>query len=183
MKKEKKQKNIVEEVVLDKKIKDVKINEKQHFLLFVSMLILFILLLVVSVWYVLINLTDWYYWFICLIILGLSFWLSLRTYIEIKHFHRCELYNNAISITSIWFNIKVALKDIYEINVKETLLDRIFKLNTKSLEVKILGQRRKKFTIHFVEENTVNLKQEIIMLIDKSLSNNENNSNDKFEEN
>ena len=182
MKKEKKQKNIVEEVVLGKKIRDVKINEKQHFLLFVSMLILFNLLLVVSVWFVLINLTDWYYWVVCFMTLGLCFWLSLKTYREIKDFHKCELYDNAIVLTSIWFNIKVALKDIYEMNVKETLLDRIFKLNTKSLEIKILGQRRKKFTIHFIEENAVNLKQEIIIFIDKNSSNNVNNSNDKLEE-
>jgi hypothetical protein len=40
-------------------------------------------------------------------------------------------------------------------------------LETKSLEVKILNRRRKKFTIHFIEENAVKLKQEITMMIDK----------------
>ena len=172
MKKEKKQKTEVKEVVLGKKIRDVKINEKQHFLLFVSMLILFNILLVVSVWFVLMNLTDWYYWVVCFSILGLSFWLSLKAYGEIKHFHKCELYDNAIVINSIWFNIKVEFKDIYEMNVKESVPDKIFKLNTKSLEVKILGHRRKKFTIHFIEENAVKLKQEITILIDKNSSNN-----------
>ena len=52
MKKNKKQ--IVEEkpLVLGEKIRDVKINEKQHFLLFVSMLILFNILLTASIWFV-----------------------------------------------------------------------------------------------------------------------------------
>ena len=40
------------------------------------------------------------------------------------------------------------------------------------MEIKILNRRRKKFTIHFIEENAVKLKQEITMLIDK-------NSNDQ----
>jgi hypothetical protein len=43
----------------------------------------------------------------------------------------------------------------------------MFKLNTKSLELHMMGIRRKKFTIHFIEENAVKLKQEITMLIDK----------------
>ena len=51
--------------------------------------------------------------------------------------------------------------------VKETFWDRIFKLNTKSLEVKIMGQKRKRFIVHFVEEDAVKLKQEITMLIDR----------------
>ena len=81
------------------------------------------------------------------------------------------ILNNAIVINSIWFNIKVDLKTIYEMNVKESFLDKIFKLNTKSLEVKMFSQRRKKFTIHFIEENVVKLKQEITNLIVGNSSN------------
>lgn len=167
----KKKKEEIAELVLGEKIKDVKINERQHFLLFVSMLVLFNVLLVLSTWFVLMNLKNWYNWLICFVILGLSFWLSLKTYREIKHFHKCELYDNAIVINSIWFNIKVDLKTIYEMNVKESILDKMFKLNTKSLEVKMLGQRRKKFTIHFIEENAVKLKQKITSLIVKNSPN------------
>ena len=43
----------------------------------------------------------------------------------------------------------------------------MFKLNTRSLELRMIGIRRKKFTLHFIEENAVKLKQEITMLIDK----------------
>jgi len=164
--KKKKQKIEVEEFVLGKKIRDVKINERQHFLLFVSMLILFNLILLASVWFVLIYLNRWYNWVICIAILAVIFSFSFKTYLDIKTFHKCELYDNALVIKSIWFNLKVDLKDIYEMNVKESKLDKLFKINTKSLEVKILGHRRKKFTIHFIEENAVKLKQEITMMID-----------------
>ena len=171
MKKEKKQKKShYKEVVLGNKIRDVKINERQHFLLFIATLIFFNLLLIISVWFVLSYLNNWYNWIICFAIIGLCFWLSLKTYRDIKSFHKCELYDNAISINSIWFNFKVAFKDICEINVKESVLDKILKLKTKSLEVKIMDNKRTKFTIHFVEENALKLKHEITMLIDKNTS-------------
>ena len=167
MKKEKKQKQQVEELVLGKKIRDVKINERQHFLLYVSMLVLFNILMISSAWFVLIRLNSWYYWVVCVTIVGICLGLSFKSYIEIKNFHKCEIYDNAIAVNSIWFNMNIELKDIYEMRVKESVLDKMFKLNTKSLEMKILCHRRKKFTIHFIEENAVKLKQEITILIDR----------------
>ena len=65
---------------------------------------------------------------------------------------------------------------------QESSLDKTFKLNTKSLEIKLLRHKRKKFTIHFIEENVVKLKQEIIMLIDRNTTQfetNEENLNEK----
>ena len=167
MKKENKQKIDVEDFQLGKKIRDIKTNEKQHFLLFVSVLLFFNLLLLVSVWFVLIYLNRWYNWVVCIGVLATMFSLSFKAYRDVKSFHKCELYDNAIVVKSIWFEIKVELKDIFEMNVKESRLDKLFKLNTKSLEVKILGRRRKKFTLHFIEENAVKLKQEITMMIDR----------------
>ena len=166
MKKEKKQKIKESEIVLGKKIRDVKINERQHFLLFVSMLLLFNGLLLTSVWFVLINLNKWYNWVICILILALCFWWSFKTYRDQKRFHKCEIFDNALVINSIWFNLVVGFNEIYEMNVKVSKLDKIFHLNTKSLEVKIMGRKRKHFTIHFIEENAVKLKQEITILID-----------------
>lgn len=156
------------EFVLGEKVKDVKINQKQHFLLFISMLILFNILLLISVIFVLIYLDRWYNWVICFALLGLSFGLSFKTYRDIKEFHKCELYDNALVINSIWFNLIIDLKDVYELKVKTSKLDKIFKLNTQSLEVKLMNNRRKKFTIHFIEENAVKLKQKIIELMDRS---------------
>ena len=168
MKKQKKEKKQQEpEVVLGEKIRDVKINERQHFLLFVLMIVFFNIILLASVWFVLIYLNVWYNWVVCIAILCTSFGLSFKTYIKTKTFHKCELYDNAIVMNSIWFNLKVDFKDIYEMNVKESVLDKIFKINTKSLEVKIKNLRRHKFTIHFIEENVVQLKQEITILIDR----------------
>lgn len=165
--KKKKTKLPEQEFVLGEKIRDVKINQKQHFLLFISMILFFNLLLMFSVGFVLIYLNRWYNWIICFALLFASFYLSFKEYRDAKTFHNCELYDNAVVINSIWFNIKVELKDIYEMRVKTSVLDKIFKINTKSLEVKILNRRRKKFTIHFIEENAVKLKQEIIQLIEK----------------
>lgn len=177
MKKERKnKKKQYKEVVLGNKIRDVKVNERQHFLLFVSTLIFFNLLLLISVWFVLKHLNNWYNWVICFVLIGVCFWFSLKTYREIKSFNKCELYDNAIVINSIWLNFKVAFSDVCEINVKETKLDKILKLKTKSLEVKILNNKRSKFTIHFIEENALKLKHEITMLIDK------NSTKEKLEE-
>lgn len=158
----KKKKEQTPEVVLGEKIRDVKINQKQHFLLFVSMIIVFNILLLFSVGFVLVNLNTWYNWVICFAIIAICGALSFKTYRDIKTFHKCELFDNAMAINSIWFNIKVAFKDICEIRVKESILDKIFKIDTKSLEIKIVGSRRKKFTIHFIEEDAEKLKWEIL---------------------
>lgn len=163
----KKEKHVTEEFVLGKKIRDVQINERQHFLLFVSMILLFNALLLASVWFVLIYLNNWYNWTICIIMLAVSFGLSFKAYRDTKTFHKCELYDNALVITSIWFNIQLPLKDVYEMRVKESGLDKMFKIDTKSLEIRIMNHNRKKLTLHFIEENAVKLKQEITILIDK----------------
>lgn len=164
----KKKKTKEQEIVLGKEIRNVKINEKQHFLLFVSMLLFFNLLMLASVWFLLMFLNSWYNWVICVALLIVVFSMSFKVYRDTKVFHRCKLYDNAIVINSIWFNLIVGLNEICELNVKETFLDKIFKLNTKSLEVKIIGRRRRKFTIHFIEESVVKLKAEILKLIEKN---------------
>lgn len=167
-KKEHKKPVLDAEINLGNKIKELKINERQHFLLFVSMLIFFNMLLLVSVGFVLIYIDRWYNWVLGFSLLALSFWLSFKVYHSTKVFHKCTLYTNAIVMNSIWFNCVVELKNIYELRVKISILDKMFKLNTKSLEVKIMNNRRKKFTIHFIEENAIKLKQKIIDLIDQN---------------
>ena len=162
MSKKKKKKEQIPELVLGKKIRDVQINQKQHFLLFIAMLLLFNMLLLYSVWFVLMNLNTWYNWVICFGIIFICWWLSFKTYRDVKSFHKCELYDNALVINSIWFNLKVDLKNICEIKVKESVLDKMFKINTKSLEVRMIASRRKKFTIHFIEEDAEKLKWEIL---------------------
>ena len=150
------------EVVLGTKIRDVNTNQKQHFLFFVAMIIMFNFLLLFSIGFVLIYLNTWYNWVVCFALIFICWGLSFKTYRDMKHFHKCELYDNALVVNSIWFNLKVDLKNICEIKVKESTLDKIFKLNTKSLEIHIISSRRKKFTIHFIEEDAENLKWEIL---------------------
>lgn len=169
MKKEKKEKKFkYPEVILGEKIRDVKINQKQHFLLFVAMIIIFNILLLFSVWFVLMNLNTWYNWVICFAIIFLCWGLSFKAYCDVKTFHKCELYDNALSINSIWFNINVDLKNICEIKVKESFLDKMFKINTKSLEIHMVAMRRKKFTIHFIEEDAEKLKWEILKIVEET---------------
>ena len=162
----KKKKNKKPEVVLGKKIRDVQINQKQHFLLFCAMLVMFNMMLLFSVGFVLIYLNTWYNWAICFAILFLCWWLSFKAFRDQKDFHKCELYDNALVVNSIWFNIKLDLKEICEIKVKESVLDKMFKIGTKSLEVKIINNKRKKFTIHFIEEDVEKLKWEILKIAD-----------------
>lgn len=165
MKKDKKNKS---ELVLGKHIRTVKTNQKQHFLFFVAMLIFFNMLLLFSVGFVIVSLNIWYNWVLCFVVLSLSGFLSFKTYQKVTVFHKCDLYENAISIRSIWFNIDLAYEDIFELKIKESILDKLFKINTKSLEIKILNHRRKKFTIHFIEENANKFKKEILNLIEKN---------------
>ena len=183
MKKNKKQNKEQIKLVLGEKIREVKTNDKQHFLMFVSMLGFFNVLLLLSVWFVLAKLNNWYYWIVCFTLLAVCLWLSFRTYRDVKSFNKFELYDNAISLNSIWINFNVELNDIYEMNVKETVLDKMFKLNTKSLEIKISKHKMKKFVVHFIEEDAVKLKQEITMLIDRYAVFQENNVNKKTSEN
>ena len=158
----------VPSLVLGKKIRDFKINQKQHFLLFCSMLVLFNVLLLFSVGFVLIYLNTWYNWVICFAIIFICWGLGFKGYRDVKTFHKCELYENALVINSIWFNIEVDLKDICEIKVKESFVDKLFKINTKSLEIKIIAHKRKKFTIHFIEEDCEKLKWEILKILEES---------------
>lgn len=158
----KKKKVQYRDVKLGNKIRDVEINQKQHFLFFVAMIIVFNLILMFSVGFVLVHLNTWYNWVICFGILFLAWGLSFKAYRDVQVFHKCELYDNALVINSIWFNIVVDLKDICEIKVKESRLDKMFKIGTKSLEIRIVANRRKKFTIHFIEEDTEKLKWEIL---------------------
>ena len=141
----KKSKTKEQEIILGNKIKDVKINQRQHFLLFVSMLIFFNLLLLASVWFLLMHLSRWYTWVFCVVLLCVIFGISFKVYIDAKTFHKCELYDNAIVVNSIWFNLVVGLNEICEMSIKESFLDKAFKINTKSLEVKLINRRRKKF--------------------------------------
>ena len=169
MEKEKKTKKIkYPEVVLGEKIRDVNINQKQHFLLFCAMIVLFNILLLISVWFVLINLNTWYNWVICVAIVFFCWAFSFKAFRDTKSFHRCELYDNALVINSIWFNIKVDLKNICEIKVKESVLDKMFKIGTKSLEIHMVAMRRKKFTIHFIEEDAEKLKWEILKIVEEN---------------
>ncbi|MBQ8615289.1 MAG: hypothetical protein IJ415_01820 [Clostridia bacterium] len=166
MKKPKEKKIKYPEVILGTKIRDVQINQKQHFLLFVAMMIFFNMLLLLSVWFVLMNLNTWYNWVICFATIFVCGGLTFRAYRNVKSFHKCELYDNALAINSIWFNINVDLKNICEIKVKESVLDKIFKINTKSLEIHMVASKRKKFTIHFIEEDAEKLKWEILKLVE-----------------
>ena len=44
---------------------------------------------------------------------------------------------------------------------QKSILDKMFKLNTYSLEVRLTNSKRKKFTIHFIEEDVNHLKTEL----------------------
>ena len=163
-------KNQVEEFKLKEKVKEVKINEKQHFLLFISALMLVNMLLFASTIFVLVFLTKWYNWILCSLVWVVCFWFSFKVYRDRKIFHKCTLYKNAIAINSIWFNVVFEISHIYDVKVKESVLDRLFKINTLSMEIYLLNENRRKFTIHFIEEDANELKNEILSLIANSTS-------------
>ena len=133
-----------EEFKLENKIKDVKINQKQHFLLFVSVLLLFNMLLLTSTIFVLVFLTKWYNWVLCILIWATCAWFSFKVFRDTKNYHKCELYDNAIVINSICFNKVVDLTHIYDIKIKESILDKLFKIDTLSMEIYLANEKRNK---------------------------------------
>ena len=161
----KQNKRDIETFKLGNKIKDIKVNQKQHFLLFVTLLVLFNVLLCASLIFLLVYLQNVVNWIICIISLLVCGWFSFKLYRDLKNYHKCTLYDNALVVDSIWLNVVIPLKNIYEIKVKQCFLDKIFKLNTYSLDFRMLRQCRTKFTLFFVEEDALKLKEEITNLI------------------
>ena len=141
-----KQKKLEQIVVLKEKVRDVKINQKQHFFLFIAMMVLVNTLLVASVAFVVTYLNMWYNWVLCFAIVGVCAYLTLRSYIHVKNFHKCSIHKNAIVMDSVWFNFVADLKKVVELNPKKSILDKMFKLETYSLEVKMIGCKIKKYT-------------------------------------
>lgn len=164
----KKQKKKIPEFVIGEKLKDVKVSEKQHFLLFVSLLVFFNLLLYASLVFLLVYLNNIFNWIISGGSVLLCGWLSFKMYRDLKSYHKCEVYNNALVVNSIWLNVVIPLENIYEIKVKKSFLDSLFKMDTYSLEFHIMKQRRTKFTLFFVEEDANLLKDEILKLINQN---------------
>ena len=165
MSKQKKTKNQnnheVEDFILREKIRDIKINQRQHFMFYISMMVLFNMILIASVAFVLVYLNMWYNWVLCFIVIGVCVYLTFNTYIHEKNFHKCAIHKNAIVINSIWFNFIADFSKIVLVKPKKSILDKIFKLSTHSLEVRLINSRRKKFTIHFIEEDINKLKLEL----------------------
>lgn len=153
--------------VLGDKIRAIKINQRQHFMFYIAMMVLFNAILIASVAFVLVYLNMWYNWVLCFIIVGICAYLTFNTYVHQKNFHKCDIHENALVINSIWFNIVVDVSKIMEITPKKSILDNMFKLNTYSMEVKMINSKRKKFTIHFIEEDVNQLKTELEQYIEK----------------
>jgi len=168
-----------DDLKIGKKIRSIKINERQHFLFFVVMLILFNVVLFSSVTTLLTFVQEWYVWVICGAIVCVCFGYTFRAYCNIKNFQKCELHENCIVFSSIWCDITVDMRQIYNAVPIKSFLDKLFNLKTMSLEIYIKSNKRTKFTLHFIEEDVNNLRDEIMALSIKNreinLKNTENN--------
>ena len=168
-KKTKKQnKHEIEEFILREKIRDIKINQRQHFMFYISMMVLFNAILVASVAFVLVYLNMWYNWVLCFMVVAVCVYLTFNTYLHEKNFHKCAIHKNAIVVNSIWFNFTADFSKIVLLKPKKSILDKIFKLSTHSLEIRLTNSRRKKFTIHFIEEDIKKLQSELEEYVAKS---------------
>lgn len=160
-KKDKKQEKEAEVFVLGNKVRTVKINQRQHLMFYIAMMVLFNAILVASVAFVLVYLNMWYNWVLCFMVIGVSAYLTFHTYLHEKNFHKCVIHSNAIVVKSIWFNFVADFSKIVLMKPKKSILDKMFKLNTYSLEVRMTNSKRKKFTIHFIEEDIKKLQLEL----------------------
>lgn len=166
-KKDKKQEKEAEVFVLGNKVRTVKINQRQHLMFYIAMMVLFNAILVASVAFVLVYLNMWYNWVLCFMVVAVCAYLTFHTYLHEKNFHKCMIHSNAIVVKSIWFNFVADFSKIVLIKPKKSFLDKMFKLNTYSLEVRLTNSKRKKFTIHFIEEDVNQLKTELEQYIEK----------------
>ena len=153
-----------EKIKDSKKIKDVKINERQHFFLFFTMLIVFNIIMISASITLLVMLKEWYLWLLVTVVLAVVLWVSYRTYRDRQSFHRCELHERYLVVNSIWFDTLVDLSQVFDVKVKKSWLDKLCKINTLSLEIYMKSSTRSKFTLHFVEEDAEALKDEIMKL-------------------
>ena len=160
-KKDKKQEKEAEVFVLGNKVRTVKINQRQHLMFYIAMMVLFNAILVASVAFVLVYLNMWYNWVLCFMVVAVCVYLTFNTYLHEKNFHKCMIHSNAIVVKSIWFNFVADFSKIVLIKPKKSILDKMFKLNTYSLEVRLTNSKRKKFTIHFIEEDIKKLQLEL----------------------
>ena len=160
-KKDKKQEKEAEVFVLGNKVRTVKINQRQHLMFYIAMMVLFNAILVASVAFVLVYLNMWYNWVLCFMVVAVCAYLTFHTYLHEKKFHKCMIHSNAIVVKSIWFNFVADFSKIVLIKPKKSVLDKMFKLNTYSLEVRLTNSKRKKFTIHFIEEDIKKLQLEL----------------------
>ena len=160
-KKDKKQEKEAEVFVLGNKVRTVKINQRQHLMFYIAMMVLFNAILVASVAFVLVYLNMWYNWVLCFMVVAVCAYLTFHTYLHEKNFHKCMIHSNAIVVKSIWFNFVADFSKIVLIKPKKSVLDKMFKLNTYSLEVRLTNSKRKKFTIHFIEEDIKKLQVEL----------------------
>lgn len=160
-KKDKKQEKEAEVFVLGNKVRTVKINQRQHLMFYIAMMVLFNAILVASVAFVLVYLNMWYNWVLCFMVVAVCAYLTFHTYLHEKNFHKCMIHSNAIVVKSIWFNFVADFSKIVLIQPKKSVLDKMFKLNTYSLEVRLTNSKRKKFTIHFIEEDIKKLQLEL----------------------
>ena len=167
-KKDKKQEKEAEVFVLGNKLRTVKINQRQHLMFYIAMMVLFNAILVASVAFVLVYLNMWYNWVLCFMVVAVCVYLTFHTYLQEKNFHKCVIHSNAIVVKSIWFNFVADFSKIVLVKPKKSILDKMFKLNTYSLEVRLTNSKRKKFTIHFIEEDINKLQSELEEYVAKS---------------
>ena len=167
-KKDKKQEKEAEVFVLGNKVRTVKINQRQHLMFYIAMMVLFNAILVASVAFVLVYLNMWYNWVLCFMVVAVCAYLTFHTYLQEKNFHKCMIHSNAIVVKSIWFNFVADFSKIVLVKPKKSILDKMFKLNTYSLEVRLTNSKRKKFTIHFIEEDINKLQSELEEYVAKS---------------
>ena len=167
-KKDKKQEKEAEVFVLGNKVRTVKINQRQHLMFYIAMMVLFNAILVASVAFVLVYLNMWYNWVLCFMVVAVCAYLTFHTYLQEKNFHKCVIHSNAIVVKSIWFNFVADFSKIVLVKPKKSILDKMFKLNTYSLEVRLTNSKRKKFTIHFIEEDINKLQSELEEYVAKS---------------
>ena len=153
-----------EELVPGKLIKEITIDEHQHLFWLAVLLILSNILLLFAVIYLVIQFMKWYIWLIDICVLVYCIVQSVRTYKNSSKIRVYLLYNNCLVVKSLLYDTAIDLSQVFEVKPKRTLMDKLAKKDTGSIEIFIKSKSRDKIILRYINEDIDKLCQQILDL-------------------
>ena len=151
-------------VELGKKIKDIKINQKKYRWFIFSMLIVFNLILVGGIVYLCVNIPKWYIFTIVSVVWALCLAESVRVFVKSKSAYKYKIYEKCLLIQTIYSKYILKLENVYLVETKTSLADKMAGDDTYTLIVHVKDNVREIVKLPFVNEDSTLLTQTIMQM-------------------